>query len=211
MRILSGMRGQVSGEINLETGTDHFDLNFHVGLSDFPGEHFFYDGKKVLVDVLTPGQRSPFGEFLYLRQKVITEGLLGGTLNRRWPLLDHERLKRIKYRGWKKKQNFHEIEYRPSKGGSLKIRIYLDEEWNHVKTVYALSVSAGLPTSPQRTYEKLTETFSELRSTSDFKIPTVWEMEYSYTGTNPTLLWKWTTRITDMETNLGSQNAPGSE
>ena len=63
----------------------------------------------------------------------------------------------------------------------------------------------------QRTYEKLTETFSELSSTNNFKIPTVWEMEYSYTGPNRILLWKWTTQITDLETNLGSQNAPGSE
>ena len=141
VRTLSGGRRQVSGEIKLETGKNHFDLNFRVGLPEFPGEHFSYDGKKVLVDVLMPGLRSPFGDFLYLRQQIIKEGLLGGTLNRDWPLLDHERLKKIKHRAWKKKQKLHEIEYRPSKAGSLRIRIYLDEEWNHVKTVYTFNAS----------------------------------------------------------------------
>jgi len=212
LKALAGTRGLASGELQLETGNDHFDLNFRVARADFPGEHFHYDGENVRVAFVSPGVRSPFGDFVFLRSAIIKEGLLGGTLNPDWPLIDHERKRKIRYRGWKKRQKLHEISYRLSRAASLGIRIYLDEDWNHVKTTYTVTLNTGIDTpldirsepkpwmeDQQATYVEVTETFGEFRSVGSLTLPTSWEMEYTRQGTQQGRVWKWSTRFTEMQ------------
>lgn len=213
VRVLSGGRGLVNGEMSLESRADHFDLKFRSTLPDYPGEHFSFDGKEVRVDFLTPGKRSPFGDFVFVREQLLKQGLLGGTLNRRWPLLDPERERQIRYRGWKKKQKLHELEYRSRKGSSLQIRIYLNEEWTHVRTSYTLEISAQIGATPEasarmdRTYVKFTESFDDFDRVDGLLVPRAWEMEYSHTGTNQGSLWKWSHTLSRVSTNL-SKTAP---
>ena len=215
VRVLSGGRGLVSGKMTLETRMDHFDLKFDVGLPDYPGEHFSFDGKNVKVDFLTPGQRSPFGDFVHVREQLLKQGLFGGTLNRGWPLFDVERVRQVKYRGWKKKQKLHEVEYQLKKGSSLQVRIYLDEEWKHVRTTYTLEISAPMGARPDesarmdRTYLRLTETFSKFDQVDELQMPMVWEIEYSHEATQLGTLWKWSNAFSRVVPNL-SEAAPRS-
>ncbi len=211
LKALTGVAGLASGRLKLKIGPDQFDLDFRVSRADFPGEHFSYDGEKMHVEFISPGLRSPYGNFVYVRSSIIREGLLGGSLNPNWPLFDHERKRKIRYRGWKKKQKLHEIRYRVSKFASMVIRIYLDQEWRHVKTTYTVTLNRGIaepldirrePTpwmeNKQAIREELIETFGKFQSVDGFLLPTLWGLEYRRQGGRQGQVWQWATRFSGL-------------
>jgi hypothetical protein len=212
LKAVTGTTGIASGRMRLTIGPARFDLDFRVPRADFPGERFSYDGENVHVEFISPGIRSPYGNFVYVRSIIIREGLMGGSLNPNWPLFDHERKRNIRYRGWKKKRKLHKISYQASRLTSLAIRIYLDQEWKHVKTTYTITFNRGInapldirraPTpwmeNKQAIREELIETFGEFRSVDGFLLPTLWGLEYRRQGAGQGQVWQWATRFSTLK------------
>ncbi len=97
--------------------------------------------------------RSRLGNFLFLQEEVLREGLFGGVLSTAWPLLNTQiRTRSLKYEGLKKVdgQQLYDISYIPKKrfeSGDLSIHLYFDPEtYRHVLTVYTATVLHGSQT-----------------------------------------------------------------
>jgi len=144
--------------------TMEFSSNYH-------GEYIACDGKNVTVKNYDPGQRTPLADFLYVYNKIMKNGLLGGVYSNAWPLLDIGRNPAsMKIRKTKvKKTELYELEYRPKDYHTdMRIRMYFDTEtFRHVRTHYYLGYgSAGYNTEPT-----LTETFEDFKKVGNLTLP----------------------------------------
>lgn len=119
--------------------------------ADYPHEKFGYDGEKLVVSYLRPGQRSTLGDFVFQRGAIFKDGLIGGTLCSAWPLLNLDTSKvKLEYAGTKKVEGrlAHVLRYVPKKGSDLKISLFFDAEtFQHVRTEYRQTVSAQMGAS----------------------------------------------------------------
>ncbi len=116
---------------------------------NYPGEYFAYDGKEVTVGYITPGQRSPLADFIFLHNATMREGFLGGVLSTAWPLLHIEdekprmKLKETEVKG----RRLYELEYgtpgiRP---GNMRVKLFFDKEnFHHVRTEYKVLIADEL-------------------------------------------------------------------
>ncbi len=81
---------------------------------------------------------------------------------------------------------------------------------------FNIEISAPMGARPDesarmdRTYLKLTETFSEFDQVDELQMPMVWEIEYSHEATQLGTLWKWSNAFSRVAPNL-SESAPGSK
>ncbi|MBN2251046.1 MAG: hypothetical protein JW724_03110 [Candidatus Altiarchaeota archaeon] len=116
----------------------------YTGAPAYPGEYFAYDEKDVEVSTISPGQRSPLGDFIFRYKGLMKEGLLGGVWSLGWALLDVEkRNASLKYDSAKVEgRELHQIDYKP-KGGmnDIKVKLFFEPgTFRHVRTEYTLRV-----------------------------------------------------------------------
>jgi hypothetical protein len=114
------------------------------GAVDYPGEYFAYDGADVEISTISPGQRSPLGDFLFRYKGLMKAGLLGGVWSTGWALLDIKKTDpSLKYSSADiDGRKLHEIDYNP-KGGlnGIKVKLFFEPEtFRHVRTEYTLTV-----------------------------------------------------------------------
>ena len=157
-KILVGGAGVLGGKAVLVSEGKKFQFMMKLTNNEYRGEQIVFDGDKDKVAFSTARQtRSALGNFLFVQDAGIREGLLGGTLSTAWPLLNlGERKPKLSFGGLKKidGQELYELRYRPRKSSDLEIQLYFDPQtYRHVETVYSYSVSQGLtgvsPSSPQ--------------------------------------------------------------
>ena len=144
VEFVQGGVGTLPGQGMVISAGRNLSIILKYGAVQYPGEYLAYDGSDVEVSTITPGQRSPLGDFLFRYKGVMKEGLLGGVLSLGWPLLDLEkRNPSLKYASAKVDgRDLHEIDYTP-KGGmnNIKVRLFFDPDtFHHVRTEYMLKV-----------------------------------------------------------------------
>jgi hypothetical protein len=143
---IQGGTGKIQGQAIFLSEKDRLGIIMQFNATDYPGEHFAFDGKKVMINQILPGQKSPLGDFLYWHNALLKEGVLGGALSLNWPLLDVKKAeKKLKYKGKKKIDDVEllEVEYQfpDRKDNDVKTKLYFDPEtFHHVRTEYRLSV-----------------------------------------------------------------------
>jgi hypothetical protein len=145
-KILVGGAGTLDGKAVLVS--DGKKLQFMMKLPNnlYRGEQFVFDGEKDKVAFSTDRQaRSALGNFVFVQDAVIREGLLGGALTTAWPLLNlDERQAKLSFDGLKKidGQELYDLRYRPHKNTDLEIHLYFDPQtYRHVETTYSYSTS----------------------------------------------------------------------
>lgn len=116
---------------------------------NYPGEYFAYDGKEVTVGYITPGQRSPLADFIFLHNATMKEGFLGGVLSTAWPLLhmDDKKPRMILKETEVKGRPLYELEYgTPGKRpGNMRVKLFFDKDnFRHVRTEYSVEISDEL-------------------------------------------------------------------
>ena len=133
--------GQIDGQSVLLSEGRKVLLMMKFPNNDYRGERFIFDGDRIEIRGAMPNQsRSTLGEFVYVQDAIIKEGLLGGALSTAWPLLklDEHRVK-LSYDGLKNLdgQQLYAVRYKPKKSTDLTIYLYFDPEtYRHVRTVY---------------------------------------------------------------------------
>jgi hypothetical protein len=149
--VLTGGAGRATDGTSVLVSEGHMlQLMMKFANSNYLGERFICDGNKVSVAPATDTRtRSNFGQFVYIQDILLREGLLGGELTTAWPLLEvDERKPKLTYGGLKTidGKQLHEVQYKPKKGGQdVQIRLYFDPEtYHHVRTVYNLTIQAQL-------------------------------------------------------------------
>jgi hypothetical protein len=145
VEFISGMNGIMKGTSMFISEGPKLGIVMKYSDNKYPGEYFAYDGKDVTVGNMSPGQRSPIGDFLFRFNKIIKGGFISGTMTSAWPLLDMKDKKvDVKYRRTKVEgRELHELEYHPKTGfGDMRIRMYFDlTTFRHVRTEYKVRAS----------------------------------------------------------------------
>jgi hypothetical protein len=193
MRIKVSGVGDVNGRAYMFGDPTRFHASLPFDYSDYWGEHFLSDGEKVQVGFSQPSERSPLGEFLRIYQLPLAEGLFGGVLSTRWPLLNvSSRQPRLDYGGVKKIDGtqVHLILYRTRKGRSeVNTQLYFDlETFHHLRSVYTVNVVSAIgrtiESSSQQQERRFSveEDFSDFRAFSGMTLPTRWRIRCTIDG-----------------------------
>lgn len=187
-----------------------FGINFGTPL--YPLEKIIFDGNKAFVAFINPGVRSALGDFLLSNKLIITEGLLGGTLQSSWGLQDIKGRKAKVENGGKKKINGQEVyvlNYFPKGGSDLTIKLYFDaKNFQHLRTDYIQRIGAqqgqSIGTSTrgideainnsakqQETRNTLIEDFSKYKDESGIMLPHSYRVYLSLDETRGTREYEW--------------------
>ena len=193
MRIRANGLGEASGRVYLFGDATRFRAAWPFDYSFYRGEHFLLDGEKVQVGFSQTGERTALGEFLRIYQLPLAEGLFGGVLSTRWPLLDvGSRQPRLDYRGVKKVdgKEVHLIQYRTAKGRSeVTTELYFDlEKFQHVRSFYSVTLASPLGRTIESSSQErerrfsVEENFSDFQAFSGVTLPTRWRVRCTIDG-----------------------------
>ncbi|HEX4427433.1 MAG TPA: hypothetical protein VH079_18680 [Terriglobales bacterium] len=204
----AGTWGRVS-----EGSKSNFVMKF--GGGNYRGEQFVYDENKVYVAADTSTlRRSRFGEFVHSQDYLVKEGVLGGEFSTGWALQALDRNHpRLVYAGLKKVDGRQviDLEYHSKKGSDTKIDIYLDPEtYHHVKTTYAMSISAGMGTTITNSVKQqdirytIEERFADFKAQDGITLPTTYSIEYTEELQNGnTEIYHWDMTADKINENIG--------
>ena len=206
MKFIVGAVGDLSGQCEFVSEKQKLGIFCKYNALEYPQEHFAFDGKDVTVSYISPGRRSPLGDFLSRYEGIIKQGLMGGVLSVNWPLLDIEKARpKMKYNKAKiEGRELHEIEYRPRKGmGDVKVRLYFDlDTFRHVKTEYKVSYNKQGAMKPITeihadsldvdVYYVLSEEYGDFREVDGMMLPHSYSVHYSRQEGRSTYMVLWT-------------------
>jgi hypothetical protein len=195
--------GLLPGTFQLTSGATGGRLHMHFGTDLYEGETFTVDGDKVDIANAQPrtGSRSAVGNFVARHRVIVSEGLIGGVLNARWPLHDiAARKPKLWYDGLKtlSGRELHKMRYRAKDNqGSLEVELYFDPaSYRHVASVYATSQSQQLAATPELSsqqadqYFRIEERFGRFETAGDFTVPKSWSLRFERSG-NSANEWKY--------------------
>lgn len=195
--------GQLAGAFRLSSTPQsaRFTLEFKSDL--YEGENFSVDGDQVEIGFAQPRTtlRSALGTFVARNLVIVGEGLFGGVLNARWPLLrTTERQPKLGYDGMKKLsgRDLHRLRYRAKeKQGGLVVHLYFEPDtYRHVASVYtstqAQAMGTTIESSSQQsdTHFRLEEHFSDFQQVGGLMVPKAWTVRYERSG-NTATEWKY--------------------
>lgn len=184
---------------------------FRFGNPQYPGEQFVFDGDRGMVATVDQTSRSRLGNFLFLQEEVLREGLFGGVLSTAWPLLNTQRTNpSLKYEGLKKVdgQQLHEISYVPrkrSESGELSIHLYFEPEtYHHVLTVYRVTMqhdSGQTLSDPNQTTVIVEERFRDFQQVDGLTLPRHWDIRYRVEPQNVPQVYDWDVTLSQIGNN----------
>jgi hypothetical protein len=203
--------GQMNGAFLLTSGAagSRFTLKFDSDL--YEGEAFTATGDKVDIANAQPrtGSRSAVGNFVARYPVIVSEGLLGGALNTRWPLLDTAgRRPKLWYDGMKTLagRELHRLRYRAKDNqGSLEVHLFFDPKtYRHVASVYSTSQAQGLGATMEASsqemdqYFRIEERFGRFEEIGGLTLPKSWSLRYERSG-NTANEWKYDMTVQTIE------------
>jgi hypothetical protein len=213
--ILVGGAGSIDGKATLVSEGKKLQFMVKLPNNDYRGEQFIFDGAKDSVAFSSSRlSRSAFGNFVFVQDAVVREGLVGGVLSTAWPLLNlDDRKPKLSFDGLKKidGQEFYELRYRPHKNTDLEINLYFDPQtYRHVETSYNYSVSEGLTLGGEKAAARqypnryrLTEKFSDFKTVDGVTLPTHYDIQFSQELQNgKTTLSDWDLKGLDVTNNM---------
>ncbi len=179
-RVLGGF-GIHSGIAQIASDGRKLGIVIRYNKSDYPGEHFAFDGKDVTIGHTIPtGQLSTLAEFINRFSDIMKEGLLGGVLSISWPLRNLQEIRpRLKYGKAKLSgRPVHALEYSPKRGLSdLKIVLFFDQEnYRHIRTEYKL-----YSFNPDD-HTVLSEDFADFKEVDGMMLPQRYTIRFSSEG-----------------------------
>jgi hypothetical protein len=213
VEFIQGASGNVHGIFLLLSEGPKVAMLLRYNDLEYPGEYFAFDGTDVSVGYIRPGQRSPMADFIFRYNRLMKEGLLGGTLSCAWPLLHLQGKNTTLVYDIEEKdgRRLHRLEYRPEKNlGDLKVKLYFDfDTFRHVRTEYRVRINMDM-SMPQPDTDSsggamfqnipdsiyvLTEKFDDFREEGGLMLPHKYTIDYSVEGQGQSFVACWTTRL----------------
>ncbi len=145
MDIRVGGQGNLDGRAILLAEGDKLRTSLTFGHVQYPQETLIRNGDQLDIAYITPGVRSQLGTTIWENfPRLAQEGLYAGVLTTDWALLNLKKKRaKIRYRGLKKFEgrNLHEVDYKPKKKVSYRVRLYFEPEtYRHVASKYRIVV-----------------------------------------------------------------------
>ena len=169
---------------------------------EYPFEKIgFFKGKQNLPFV-TAGKRSPLGAFIADHNKILSDGLLTGSISQTWLLLNLQEQKgTLKSAGTKKidGQETYVLSYFPKNGGSTEfsIKLFFDKQnFRHVRTEYRHTIAArqetfGVLGAQTGVKISLIETFSDFKDENGLMLPHSYKIQYLTDSNRGTYEYNW--------------------
>jgi hypothetical protein len=208
--LIVGGSGTLLGTARFVAQGEAAALRLEFADPQYAGEVAVFDGKRYDVGYASPGQRSPLGWFLLSYGEILKQGLVGGVISPRWPILRREEgeAKRLKSRGLTSTEGerWWRLDYRPRRVPSeLEIKLYFDPEtFRLVKTEYEAEQSSGIGPLMDDSRDsvpgeaarrdvrlKLEELYSDFQETAGLVLPHRWLLRYTQDRGNATSIWQW--------------------
>jgi len=171
--------------------SDASNLYFLASLAskEYPFEKIGYFNSKISLPFVIAGARSPLGAFLADHEKILSDGLFGGSISNNWILLNWQKGRGVvKATGTKKidGKRAYGVEYFPKWVGTTEfsIRMYFDAEtFQHVRTEYIHKISPKEDTFGQLgrqggTEISMTEKFADFRDEGGLILPHSYTVDY---------------------------------
>jgi hypothetical protein len=163
-----------------------FDLKFEMmNADDYGREHLSYDGKKFNIPLITAAKPSALGDFVGSYRAIVKHGFFGGVLNVNWVLRDSKtRISKMEYQGTDKVEGVeaHIVKVVPKGGSGLTIRLFFDNQYRHIRTIYYQETSPPTTLSDEGRVSsiryKLIEDFGAFRNISGLMLPTKFKLDY---------------------------------
>lgn len=203
--------GQLAGTFRLASASRNAQFTVQFSSDLYEGEDFAVEGEQVEIGFAQPrtSSRSAIGNFVATNRVIVGEGLFGGVLNARWPLLRiSTRQLKLGYDGLKKfaGRNLHRLRYRAKeKQGSLEIHLYFEPEtYRHVASVYTTARTQAMGATPESSsqqsdmYFRLEEGFSDFKQVGGLTLPHTWTVRYERSG-NTVTEWKYELRVQSVD------------
>ena len=203
--------GQLAGNFQLTSGATGLKFTMRFDNERYLGETFTAEGTRVDVANAEPrtGARSAIGNFVARNTVIVGEGLIGGALNARWPLLDIAgRQPKLAYDGLKELggRELHRLRYRAKdKQGSLEVQLFFDPTtYRHAATVYSASQAQALGATPESSSQeadmffRIEERFGRFEAAGGLTLPKSWSLRYERTG-NTANEWKYDLTVQTVE------------
>jgi hypothetical protein len=172
--------------------SDLDNLFFVISLNskEYPFEKVGYFNGKTSLPFIAAGNRSMLGLFINEHEKVLSEGLFGGTMSLRWALADTDKRKTTMKSGGTKKvaeQKAYVLDYYPAGIGSgdFKIRLFFDvETFRHIRSEYRREVVRGQGAFGQQSQQgnavvQLTEDFADYRTIDGLTLPHSYKVTFA--------------------------------
>lgn len=203
-----GAASNIDGQAAMASSGGKLRYSMRFNSPQYTGEQFAFDGSKVMTGHLPSGRRSPLSLYLEQQSLPLKDGLLGGSLSTAWALLRMDQLKpRLDYKGLKKLdgRQLHEVSYRPEKGSTdLKVALFFDATFQHVRTEYEFKVPARLGSGPndsarlQEDFYKLVEDFDDFRAVDALMIPRKYRLQLQVQTSSGSNLFDWNVVIEEV-------------
>ena len=192
-------QGQIGGKCDILSEGRQTRITMAFPSVEYPGEQLVFDGERVSVGQLHPGQRSNLSAFVYTHDVLMKEGLMGGVMTTAWALLDLTgRQPKLNYTGLKKVEGkqVHELKYRARKGaGDVLVSLYFDPEtFRHVSSQFRLIQPAGMGRTPSESAEQkdtiytLVETYGDFKAVDSLTLPHTYKLVLTIEGQGATVL-----------------------
>ena len=209
VKFLSQKNQTTEGRVVMVSTDSQNFFGMTLNASDYAGEKFTYDGKKSSIGFANNGVRSVLGNFVQSNNWIVEDSILGGVLAQSWALKTPGKAK-ISGGGTKKidGKEVYVLDYSRKGGSDVEVKLYFDKEtFQHVRTEYKRTSSAGIGTSPNQssgfieTRHKVVEDFGNYKTVNGLSLPHNYKLLYSVTGQSGTTEIEWTFDLSEFAFN----------
>lgn len=168
---------------------------------EYPFEKIGSFSGKVNLPFVTAGTRSPLGAFINDHNKILSEGLLTGSISSMWSLLNPQLRKgKLDSEGTKKidGRKAYVLSYYPDgTAGKLTVKLFFDAEtFRHIRTQYRDEVPAkdqafgrlGLQAGVKI---EMTENFGDFKDADGLTLPHSYKIQYMTDSNSGTYEYNW--------------------
>jgi len=205
-----GGQANLPAEANLISDGLSIRFSLKTPALEYPGEQFVTDGNKTLIGQISPGRRSNLGEFIFVNDELLKEGLLFGTLSTSWTFLRTDvKQPKMDVSGPKKVdgKSVYEVKYIPRRG-SGNITAFFDfdaETFRHVRSQFKAEI---VPTSGQKITDSadtirytITETFDDFKQVDGLTLPHSYKLDFSMDNPRGGFVGNWSYTIQQIAHN----------
>ena len=174
---------------------------------EYPFEKIGYFNDKMSLPFVTSGARSPLGAFIADHEKVLSDGVMTGSMSNTWILINWQKYKATIRSGGTKKidgRKAYVLDYFPKGGGSgeFTIKMFFDaENFRHIRSEYRHEISPKQDTFGQLGRQgglkmRLTENFADFKDADGLMLPHSYTLNYQTDSNSGTFEYIWGVAVT---------------
>jgi hypothetical protein len=206
-----GGSASLPAEVNLVSEGTSVRFAMRTPALEYPGEQFAFDSSKVVIGQISPGRRSNLGEFIFVNDELLKEGLLFGTLSTSWTFLNTDKKQpKLDLSGPKKVdgKSVYEMKYIPRKGNG-NITAFFDfdaETFRHIRSqfkaeVVPTNVGQKITDSAETIRYTITETFNDFKQVDGLTLPHSYQLDFSIDNPRGGFVGNWTYTVKQVSHN----------